>query len=158
MVDVERAKSVLIEMLAKMGLEAQVEVREDPEHTTLDVKGPDTALVIGKKGQTLDALQYLVLRALRQEDEQGAARDGKPVVIDAEGYRARRIETLLDMAKRLAEKAVSTSRTIELEPMTPYDRRVVHTAIAGIAGVTSRSEGEGRDRRLLIVPDPNKVV
>ncbi|MSP17504.1 MAG: KH domain-containing protein [Myxococcales bacterium] len=158
MVDVERAQSVLVDLLAKMGFDAKVEVHEDEERITLEVKTPDSALIIGKKGQTLDALQTLMLLLLRQEDAEAAARAGKPVVVDAEGYRARRIDTLVDMATRLAAKALASNRAVELEQMSAYDRRIVHGAVGAIAGVTSRSEGDGKDRRLLIVPDPTKVV
>lgn len=151
-----RAKEMLSTLLRKMGIDAAVEVTEDAERITLEVKGPEAGLVIGKKGQTLDSLQYLVGKAIHKTPE-SAPPNGKPIVVDTEGYRARRIEALEEMAARLGEKAIATGRTIEVDPMSPHDRRVIHLALDKVPGVTTRSEGEGAYRRLLIVPAPDKV-
>jgi spoIIIJ-associated protein len=161
--DAERARVFLAETLRRMGIDASVEAKEDEERITLDVKGPEAGLVIGKKGQTLDSLQYIVGKSIhkglegpRADGEPGQA-FGKPIVVDTEGYRARRIEALEEMAHRLGEKAIKTRRTITVDPMSPHDRRIIHLALGKVPGVTTRSEGEGAYRRLLIVPDPNKV-
>lgn len=167
--DAERAREVLTEILKRMGIDAVVEGREDEERITLDVKGPESGLVIGKKGQTLDALQYLVGKVVHRGGEPAAAGDGagaggsglgfvgKPIVVDTEGYRARRAEALVELAHRLSEKAIKTHRTITVDPMSPQDRRIIHITLDKVPGVTTRSEGEGAFRRLLIIPQPDKV-
>jgi spoIIIJ-associated protein len=144
------AKSVLETLLTKMGLEAAVDAREDEERITLVVGGPETGLVIGKKGQTLDALQYLVNKIVSQKLEDDE--DGKPINVDSEGYRERRAESLVELAHRLAEKARRTGRPVAADPMSPADRRVIHVALADAEGLTTRSEGEGIYRHLVIIP------
>jgi spoIIIJ-associated protein len=153
---VERAREVLGEILGRMGFEATVEASESEEKVSLEVKGPDAGLIIGKKGQTLDALQHLVAKVVFRGKE-GTPEAGKPIQVDTEGYRQRRIESLEAMAKRLAEKVLATRRPLEVDPMSPADRRVIHMALANVAGVTTRSEGEGMDRRLVILPAPEKA-
>lgn len=146
----DQAAEVLHKLLGAMGLEAEVAASEDDERITLEVKGPETALVIGKKGQTLDALQYLVNKIVSKglpEEE-----SGKPINVDAEGYRARRAESLIELAHRLADKAQKTGRPVEAEPMSPADRRIIHVALAEMEGVTTRSEGEGIYRHLVVLP------
>jgi spoIIIJ-associated protein len=151
--EAERARELLGGILQRMGIDATIDVREEDERTYLDIHGPEAGLVIGKKGQTLEALQYLVSKAVHREEAEGF----HPVVVDAEGYRGRREATLVDMAKRLGEKAVRTGTTIAMNPMSPHDRRIIHITLDKVPGVTTRSEGEGIFRRLLIVPAPDKV-
>jgi spoIIIJ-associated protein len=154
-VDLTRAQGILEGILEQMGLQVQVEAVDGPERLLLDVKGEETALVIGKKGQTLEALQYLVSKILYRGAEGTPA--GKPVIIDAEGYRARREEALVEMAHRLADKAVSSQRPVPVtSPMSPHERRVIHLALDKVPGVTTRSEGEGIHRRLVVLPAPDK--
>ena len=152
----ERAREVLGEILGRMGFEATVEASENEEKVSLEVKGPDSGLIIGKKGQTLDALQHLVAKVVFRGKE-GTPEAGKPIQVDTEGYRQRRIESLEAMARRMAEKVVATRRPLEVDPMSPADRRVIHMVLANVAGVTTRSEGEGMDRRLVILPAPEKA-
>jgi spoIIIJ-associated protein len=138
-----------------MGLEASVDASESDERITLDVKGPDAGLIIGKKGQTLDSLQYLVAKVTYRGQE---GVDGtKPIQVDTESYRARRAESLVAMAQRLSEKVIRTRRPVEVDPMSAADRRVIHMALATVPGVETRSEGEGMDRRLIIFPAPDKA-
>jgi spoIIIJ-associated protein len=146
----EREKNLLETLLAKMGIEAEVLGTEDEERVSLEIKGPETGLVIGKKGQTLDALQYLVNRMASREHGEGA--EGKPVHVDAEGYRSRRAESLVELAHRLAEKARRTGRPVEADPMSPADRRIIHVTLANTEGLTTRSEGEGIYRHLVVIP------
>src|SRR5438132_11573042 len=112
----EKAGEVLRTLLDKMHVEHEVVATEDEERVTLEVKGPETGLIIGKKGQTLDALQYLVnkivSRGLADDDE------GKPINVDAEGYRGRRAESLVELAHRLAEKARRTGKPVAADPMS----------------------------------------
>jgi spoIIIJ-associated protein len=150
----DEAREVLAKLLQAMGLEAEVVGQEDVERITLEIKGAETGLVIGKKGQTLDALQYLVNKIVSNKLPEGpdGERGGKPINVDAEGYRGRRAESLIELAHRLAEKARRTGRPVEAEPMSPADRRVIHVALAEMEGVTTRSEGEGIYRHLVVIP------
>lgn len=148
----EEARTVLDCILGHMGIEATVAVVEDPERIVLNVAGSETGLVIGKKGQTLDALQFLMNKIINRDRE-----GRKPIVVDSEGYRVRRADALVELALRLGEKAVRTHRTITVNPMSPHDRRIIHLALDKVPGVTTRSEGEGAFRRLLIIPEPGKL-
>lgn len=153
-----KAQEVLENLLRHMGIEGTVELSEDDERITLDVQGEETSLVIGKKGQTLDSLQMLLSKMLGRG--LGARADGprgKPIVIDAEGYRQRRIDSLVAMAERLGEKAKESQRTVAVDAMNAHDRRIIHVTLDKVAGVRTHSEGEGMDRRLLIVPQPEEA-
>jgi spoIIIJ-associated protein len=146
----DKAGQVLSSLLQHMGLEAEVIATEDAERITLEVKGPETGLVIGKKGQTLDSLQYLVNKIVSK----GVPEDGesKPINVDAEGYRGRRAESLIELAHRLAEKAKRTGRPVEAEAMSAADRRIIHVALAEMDGISTHSEGEGIYRHLVVSP------
>jgi spoIIIJ-associated protein len=143
----EKAAKVLREILEHMGVDAEVSAFDDGEKIILDAHGAESGLVIGKKGATLDALQYLVNRLVFQRPQ-----DGPLVVVDAEGYRGRREDSLVDLAQRLAEKVVSSGRPVPVEPMSPHDRRIVHMALVDHEGVTTESEGDGLYRRVVIFP------
>src|SRR6185295_8547636 len=143
----ELAAKVLREVLEYMGIDAEVSAFDDGERIILDAHGAESGLVIGKKGATLDALQYLVNRIVFKQPGERPL-----VVVDAEGYRGRREDSLVDLAKRLAEKAQRSGRPVPVEPMSPHDRRVVHKALADHPGVTTESEGEGPARRVVIFP------
>ncbi len=145
----DKAKDLLLALLGKMGVTAEVIARENEERVTLEVTGPETGLVIGKKGATLDALQYLVNKISSQGLPEGA---GKPIQVDSEGYRDRRAEVLIELATKLAEKVRSTGRPVEMDPMSPSERRVVHVALANETDLETRSEGEGIYRHLIIFP------
>ena len=108
---------------------------------------PSRGLIIGKKGATLDALQYVVNRIISKKPN-----DGPGVVVDAEGYRGRREDSLVDLANRLADKAIKTGRPVPVEPMNPHDRRIVHVTLKEHPGVTTESDGEGLFRRVVIYP------
>jgi spoIIIJ-associated protein len=150
----ERATEVLGQLLKHMGLEAEVVAHEDEERIMLEVKGPETGLVIGKKGQTLDSLQYLVNKIVSKgspKNEEGES-ESKPINVDAEGYRERRAEALTELAHKLADKARKSGKPVAAEPMSAADRRVIHVALAEAQGVTTRSEGEGIYRHLVVIP------
>jgi len=153
--DAEKAREILGEILRRMGIEATIETRDEGDKTVLDVKGADSALVIGKKGQTLEALQLLVAKIVHKGREVDP--DVRSIVVDAEGYRARREAALVEMAHRLGEKVKATSRPITVNQMSPQERRIIHITLDKVAGVTTHSEGEGAYRRLLIVPAPEKT-
>ena len=132
------------------GRRAEVAASEDEERITLEVKGAETGLVIGKKGA--DARRAPVPRSTRSSRRARPRTDGKPINVDAEGYRERRAESLVELAHRLAEKARTTGRPVEADPMSPADRRIIHVALAESRRLTTRSEGEGIYRHLVVIP------
>ncbi|MEA2700046.1 MAG: spoIIIJ-associated protein [Myxococcales bacterium] len=143
----ENAARILREILERMGIDAEVSAFDDGERVILDAHGQESGLVIGKKGATLDALQYLINRIVSKKPG-----DGPGIVVDAEGYRGRREDSLMDLARRLAEKAVKSGRPVPVEPMSPHDRRIIHVALKEHPEVTTESEGEGLFRRVVIFP------
>jgi len=147
---VERCKAVLLDLLTHIGVSCTVEARpgEEAAVLVLDVTGDNGGLLIGRRGQTLDALDYLLNRIVGRGDGDHVGR----VMIDVEHYRDRRRAYLDTLARRLAEKAKQTGRVVTLNPMSPRDRRVVHLALQDDAAVTTRSQGEGHYRKVLILP------
>ena len=123
----------------------EVERTRDEVKITLYVARP--GLIIGKKGQVLAAVQFIVNRAMNR-----LGLERRYVSVDADGYRSRREDSLANMARRLGRQAVSDGQIITFEPMSPRDRRVVHLALAKFDGVVTKSEGEGDDRRVQIIP------
>ncbi len=122
---------------------------DPPEDIRLEIEaGQGTpGRIIGKKGQTLTALQFLANRVVNRP-----GKHRRHVIVDAEGYRARREDTLTTMARRLGTQAVNEGKIITFEPMNPQDRRVVHLALAKFRGVVTKSDGEGEARRVQIIP------
>jgi spoIIIJ-associated protein len=134
-------------VLDAMGFEARVEVYDAGGFIAADVAPDNTALFIGQKGETIDALQYLVnLSAFRERPY------FKRVVLDAEGYRQRRVEAIQGMAHRTARRAVRERRTVEMPPMNSAERRVVHLFLSENPRVTTESEGSGDNRRVKVSP------
>ena len=113
----------------------------------IDLNGEDSGLLIGRRGQTLQALQYLVNLIVRKELGEDVR-----VVLDVEGYRQRREASLRDMAAKVASQVVQTGRSITLEPMSAADRRIIHVSLADDAGVSTESAGFGDDRKVTIMP------
>jgi spoIIIJ-associated protein len=145
-----RARAVLSEILSLLGATCSVELQtgETPDTLVLSVSGDNGGLLIGRRGQTLDALEYIVNRIVSRADEAGPGR----IVIDVERYRERRREYLEALAHRLAAKSRQTGRVVTLNPMSPRDRRIVHIALREDGSVETRSQGQGYYRRILIVP------
>jgi spoIIIJ-associated protein len=142
-------REVLERILEAIGVRAHVEFREDGETVLATLTGRELGLVIGKHGQTIDAIQYLVNAIIWREhgDER------KPIVVDAAGYRARRQASLDALAVRHAEQAVSSGSSVDLEPMTAVERKVVHERLKEYPGVSTRSEGTEPNRYVVIVPE-----
>jgi spoIIIJ-associated protein len=148
---IERSVAVLQGILTRLGVPAGIVVRPaEPGVLVLEAKGDGSGLLIGRRGQTLDALEYLVNRIIARDTE-GAGAGGR-IVLDVEGYRERRGQYLAALAQRLAEKAKASGRVVTLNPMSPRDRRIVHVTLQADATVVTRSQGEGYLRRVLIVP------
>jgi len=139
------AKAFLESVVAEMGINVSVKVSKNAECVYVEIEGPDTGTIIGKRGQTLDAIQYLTSLVVNKE-KPGYTR----VIVDAESYREKREKTLEKLAFRLADKAVKSGRSVRLEPMNPYERKVIHTALQRRPEVTTRSEGEEPYRRVVI--------
>lgn len=123
-------------------------VSDDEAEMHIDLVGADEARMIGKKGEVLLALQFVVNRIISRGEEEGE----QVVVLDAGGYRERRRSALQQLAKRLAERAMQERKAVRLSPMSAHDRRVFHMTLKEIEGVTTRSEGDGLFRNLLIIP------
>ena len=139
------ARDYLDGILKKMGLDVELEAKDGDEGIVLSLKGEGLGVVIGRRGETLDALQYL--SSLVANREGGAY---KRVSIDIGDYRQKREETLEALARKLAAQAVRTGRSVTLEPMNPYERRVIHSAVQEVEGATSRSIGDEPNRRVII--------
>jgi spoIIIJ-associated protein len=141
-------RDVVEHILDAIGVQAQIEIDEDDERMTATVVGRELGLVIGKHGQTIDAIQYLANAVVWR----GRGDERKQVIVDAAGYRARREEALTSIANRSAERAVGTARSVELEPMTAVERKVVHVCLKDYPGVVTRSEGTEPNRFVVIDP------
>ena len=134
-----------------MDIEAKVTIDYDEAEATMDidVEGPDMGILIGKRGQTLDSLQYLISLFVNKKSESYIR-----VKLDTENYRARRKDTLENLAKNISFKVKRTRRPFTLEPMNPYERRIIHTSVQKVNGAISWSEGENANRHVVIGPDP----
>jgi len=144
-VDQHAALDFLKETTAKMGLELELSAKVSEACVYVEIQGKDSGTVIGKRGQTLDAIQYLTSLVVNKDKEKYAR-----VVIDVENYRAKREKTLEQLANRLAEKVVRTRKSVRLEPMNPYERKVIHATLQKNPKVTTKSEGQEPYRRVVI--------
>ena len=140
----------LSELLNNMKIEATVEAAETEDGLRLNIVSATDGLLIGRRGETLDALQYVVSLYLNKDRKENGYRR---VSVDTEGYRRRREETLRRLARKNAAQVARTGRSIAMEPMNPYERRVLHSALQNFKGVTTHSEGEEPNRRVIITPD-----
>ena len=123
------------------------EYEGDEGELILDITGDDLAVLIGRHGRTLDALQFLISSITSR-----IVGHRYPIVVDVEGYKARQRQKIEDIALNAADKAVDQDRSIKLRPMTPYERRIVHITLRGDERVETMSEGEGRARRVVVSP------
>ncbi|NLI54705.1 MAG: KH domain-containing protein [Clostridiales bacterium] len=137
------------ELLQKMNTPAPVLAADTENGLRLCIDAETMGLLIGRRGETLDAMQYLVsLVANKNRKDEGYVR----VTLDTEGYRSRREETLKRLARRNAVRVRQTGRPVSMEPMNPYERRILHSALQGFTGVTTHSEGEEPNRHVVITP------
>ena len=128
-----------------MGVNADTQVSKDGDNWHVDINGPELGILIGRRGDTLDALQYLTNLAVSKQLF-GRVR----VIVDVEGYRLRREETLVRLAKRLSEKVKRTGIRVVLEPMNPHERRIIHTSLQDETRISTFSEGDDPNRRVVI--------
>lgn len=144
----EKASQVLTEIVRLMGLEATLSLETREDELAITLTGAPEGALIGRNGQTLDALEYLLSRIVTRSDENEIH-----VALDAEGYRERRRKSLEHLALRLGERAKRRRKTVALSPLSPRDRRVIHLTLEGDPLVTTKSLGRGYFRRLFIVPE-----
>ncbi len=144
---VETAVEITNEILEKSGLSGSAEVGELDGKPVVNLTGQDLSLIIGKEGQTLDALEYIVNLALKRRSELN-----QRVVIEASGYRKRRQDSLIDLAHRMAHKAKKTGRAVVLQPMPARERRIIHMALKETRGIKTHSSGDGLRRKVIITP------
>ena len=143
----DKAKDFLKEVFDAMNMVVVVNAKydENSRNLNIDLSGDDMGVLIGKRGQTLDSLQYLVSLVVNKETDEYIR-----VKVDTEDYRNRRRETLENLAKNIAYKVKRTKRPVSLEPMNPYERRVIHSALQNDKFVTTHSEGEEPFRRVVV--------
>ena len=140
-------KEFLSKVFAARNMEVGIEVETDGNEMNIDLSGNDMGVLIGKRGQTLDSLQYLTSIVVNKGQKEYIR-----VKIDTENYRSRRKDTLENLAKNLAYKAKRTRNAVSLEPMNPYERRIIHSALQNDKYVTTHSEGEEPFRKVIITP------
>jgi len=143
----DKAKIFLDDVFHAMNMTVVInaEYKEENKELSIDLSGDDMGVLIGKRGQTLDSLQYLVSLIVNKESE-----DYIRVKVDTENYRKRRQDTLENLAKNIAFKVKRTKRTVSLEPMNPYERRIIHSALQNDKFVTTHSEGEEPFRHVVV--------
>ena len=148
----DNVKFFLNEVFAAMNIEVVVNIEYDEKekNMNIDLAGEDMGMLIGKRGQTLDSLQYLVSLVANKETEEYIR-----VKVDTENYRERRKATLENLAKNMAHKVKRIRRSVSLEPMNPYERRIIHAALQDDKYVTTHSEGDEPYRRVVITPKKN---
>jgi spoIIIJ-associated protein len=144
---IEEAKKFLRDVGEKMGAPIDIEVHRDGKQVRFVLTGEKIALLIGKRGQTLNSLQYLTQLVINRHSEQYLT-----VILDAEDYRNRRNETLIQLAHRLAQKALKVGKEVSLEPMPSYERKVIHTALSEDKRVKTSSDGTEPHRYVVISP------
>ncbi|WP_121610416.1 RNA-binding cell elongation regulator Jag/EloR [Mesobacillus foraminis] len=143
----EEVVKYLKKISEQLGAPANIEVKQDGKQVHFILTGDKIALLIGKRGQTLNSLQYLTQLVINKHSDQFFT-----VLLDAEDYRRRRNDTLVQLAERLAQKAVKTGREVALEPMPSYERKVIHTALVGNKKIRTYSDGSDPHRHIVIAP------
>lgn len=143
------AQQFLIAVTTRMGVQVQVDVHVSEDgHIFATMYGDTLGILIGRRGETLDALQYLTSLQVNKGQEEYTR-----VTLDTENYRAKREEALNRLASRMANRAIKTGRKVSLEPMNPYERRILHASLQNNPGVTTHSEGDEPYRHVVVVPE-----
>ncbi len=149
----KEAKEFLDKIFTHMGVEAKVETKETQESLNVEILGEDMGILIGYRGETLDALQYLTSLAINKDTNEKYKR----VILDTQNYRAKRTEILKGLAIKKAKRAKMFNKAIKLEPMNPYERRIIHSALQNDNYVKTFSEGDEPYRRVVIEPKRKKA-
>ncbi len=147
---VDTIKNFIEGIIEKLGLNCEAVVTENEDEYKVELVGPDTSVLIGYRGDVLDSIQYLTLLLINKNKD-----EKKRLVIDGDGFRAKREQTLTKLAKSLAFQVSKSGQPKKLEPMNPFERRVIHSALADDKYVTTESEGEEPNRYVVITP--NKI-
>jgi len=142
-----KARDLLVGILSQMTFECQVTATETDDTIILSIVGDDSGLLIGRRGQNLDALQYILNKAINKSDS-----ERKMIVVDSEEYRKRREESLLGMAERIREKVKKTQKPLSLSHMNAHDRRIIHLALQEDEALVTKSRGEGEYRKVIVLP------
>lgn len=141
------AKMFLRDILDKMGVMCEIHIKDEGDTLRIKLVGPNMGILIGYRGETLDALQYLMSLVINKENKES---EYKKVVLDTENYRKKREETLIRLANKLAYKVKKYNKSISLEPMNPYERRIIHSTLQDNPDVITRSEGDEPYRKVII--------
>lgn len=140
------AKTFLRDMLNCMGIKAEIRIKEENNVLSIILTGPNMGILIGYRGETLDSIQYLISLVVNKKHDN----EYKRVILDTENYRAKREETLRRLARKISDKVRKTRRAVKLEPMNPYERRIIHSALQNDNYVNTYSEGEEPFRRVVV--------
>ncbi len=146
----DSAVEFLETLIKNMGISARVQINPDGAEAKLELYGEDAGVLIGHHGETLDQLQYLVNLAANRNEEDDSFDKFSKVSLDIDGYRAKRNETLRSLANRMASRVLKYKRSVTLEPMSAYERRIIHSEVQKIAGVDTNSIGTDNNRRVVI--------
>lgn len=150
------AEAFIKQIVADMELDLTVALKKNADGEALiTVDGEGAGLLIGHHGETLDSLQYLANLAANKKIK-GVKSEYVKITVDVEGYRAKREETLRTLARRMAAKVLKAKKSVMLEPMNPYERRIIHSEVQGIAGVSTNSIGSENNRRVVMFLDDSK--
>lgn len=139
------AKKFLLEVLSKMNVNLDVDAKEEKNSVLIKIHGKNSGIIIGRRGETLDSLQYLTSLVVNKGKD-----DYKRVTIDIENYRQKREETLVKLAQRLADRVVKYRKSVTLEPMNPYERRIIHASLQNNRSVKTYSIGDEPNRKVVI--------
>ena len=145
--NIVEAEEFLLNVAKNMGVDVSIQTEEKENHITYNLSGEKIAILIGKRGRTLNSLQYLTQLVLNRNGGQFHS-----VTVDAEGYRGRRKETLIELAHKMADKAVRIKRKVALEPMPAYERKIIHSSLQESTKVTTYSDGVEPHRHIVINP------
>jgi len=154
------AADILNNILSKMGVKAKIEIQDhsfpiaeegESNPITLNIIGGDLGILIGRRGQTLDALQYLVRLIFSRK-----AKSKSPIIIDVENYKQRRYEDLRTLALNVSQQVKAKKSSLKLEPMLPFERRIIHLTLANDPDVITESTGEGESRKVVVLPKNSK--
>lgn len=148
---VDVARQFIESVLKEMNIQAELELNLESEVLNINMIGEDMAILIGKRGQTLDSLQYLISLVVNKDRDEYIR-----VTLDTENYRMKRKETLENLADRLAFKVKKSKKNVFLEPMNPYERRIIHSALQNNPYVSTKSEGDEPYRKVVIYYDYKK--